>query len=502
MTIDFGALILNETPDAVIVTTPDGVVVCWTRGAETVFGYTAAQAEGRLLAELVVPDEQRATERAILEQMNDDGFASYESLRRARDGTLIYIDGSCKAVHGPDGTVQHILWSKKDVTHLKVLRDAKLIDAKFRNVLESTPDSIIMANASGRIVLANSLAERMFGYGPGELRGKPLEVLMPERFRSAHLAHRHGYVAAPRPRPMGAGRTLFGLRKNDEEFPVEISLSPIDTEEGTLIMSAIRDTSERRLFETQLHEKNIELANANLAKDRFLASMSHELRTPLNAIIGFTGTLLMKLPGPLNEDQDKQLRTIQGSARHLLSLINDLLDLTKIASGKVDVTLEALVCQQIIEEVGAGFRPLVRKKGLKLILDCPDEPLAVHTDRRALQQILMNLMGNAIKFTNAGEVQVRLAQGDVEGQPCVTISVRDTGLGIAVDGQKKLFQAFTQIDAGATGRFEGTGLGLHLSQKLAHLLDGKIVFDSQYGVGSVFTLSLPVRPQPGAPWRT
>ncbi|HEV7814559.1 MAG TPA: PAS domain S-box protein, partial [Janthinobacterium sp.] len=386
MVTDFGSLILNETPDAVIVTTPQGGVVCWTPGAQQVFGYSPEEAAGRTLIELIVPEGHVEAERCLIRQTLETGFASYESMRRAKDGALVYIDSSSKAIRREDGGTDYILWSKKDVTHLKVLRDAKLVEARFGDLLELTPDAIVMANAAGRIVLANGHAETLFRYGRGEMRGLLLESLLPLRFRGAHVHHRTHYFACPQPRSMGAGRELYGLRKNQEEFPVEISLSPIDTEEGTLIMSAIRDTSERRRIERVLHEKNIELEAANRAKDRFLAGMSHELRTPLNAIIGFTGTLLMKLPGPLNADQGHQLQTIQASARHLLSLINDLLDLTKIESGKVELHLEPVLCQPLIEELLLIFKPEARKKGLSLRFDVADTAAVVQADRRALQQ--------------------------------------------------------------------------------------------------------------------
>jgi PAS domain S-box-containing protein len=372
------------------------------------------------------------------------------------------------------------------------LRDAELAAARFGGLLESVPDAIVMADAGGRIVLANGQAETMFGYARGELRGMPLEALMPARLRAAHVGHRRDYAARPLPRPMGGGRDLYGLRKDGAEFPVEISLSPVMAEQGQLIMSAIRDISERKRIELALHDKNVELARANAAKDRFLAGMSHELRTPLNAIIGFAGTMLMKLPGPLTAEQDKQLRTIQSSARHLLSLINDLLDLTKIESGNVELDFAPLQCRPLIDEMLQLFEPQARGKGLRLEAVSTPHEIAILTDRRALQQILMNLINNAIKFTEQGSVVVRLSTAAIDGRECVTFSVSDTGVGIAPECHAQLFQAFTQLDAGPTRQFEGTGLGLHLSQKLASLLHGRILFDSQYGVGSIFTLALPL----------
>ncbi|MRV72209.1 PAS domain S-box protein [Duganella sp. FT92W] len=492
MATDFAKLILDESPDAVIVTTPDGVVVFWTRGAQSVFGYTGEEALGRPLASLIVPPDMLAAEQAILRETLEHGSANYESLRRAQDGSLVYIDSTAKALRNGAGYVEYILWNKKNVTQLKVLRDAKLVGAHFGNVLESTPDAIVIVNAAGRIVLATSRAYAMFGYEAGQLRGQPLENLMPLRFRAAHARHRDRYVTQPQSRPMGAGRPLFGLRKSGEEFPVEISLSPIATEEGTLIMSAIRDITERKRIEQVLHEKNLELAQANQAKDRFLASMSHELRTPLNAILGFAGTLLMRLPGPLTDEQERQLRTVQSSARQLLSLINDLLDLTKIASGKVELQMQPVGCHALLKDLLAEFRPHAQRKDVALDCIVPERDISVRSDRNALLHILGHLVGNAIKFTEHGTVQVMLARSEIRGRPYATISVSDTGAGISPERQASLFQAFSQLDNGDRQQHEGAGLGLHLCQKMAQLLGGEIQFESRYGEGSVFTLAVPL----------
>jgi protein-histidine pros-kinase len=259
------------------------------------------------------------------------------------------------------------------------------------------------------------------------------------------------------------------------------------------VFAAARDVTERKRFEQTLQEKNVELEGANRAKDRFLASMSHELRTPLNAIIGFTGTLLMKLPGPLNAEQSKQLSTVQASSRHLLSLINDLLDLAKIESGKVELQPEPVACKAVLDEVSAALKPLGEAKGLKFEMRAPQGEPMVDTDRRALTQILLNLTNNAIKFTDRGAVTIELAQQRDNGLLQTRFTVVDTGVGITAADQAKLFQAFEQLGVSGARRHEGTGLGLHLSQKLAALLGGRIEFESEAGKGSRFTLVLEER---------
>ena len=487
---DAVALMTSESPDALLLMTTQGRVVHWSNGARAIFGYSSDEARGLLLSDLVVPSDHAEEQKLRLAETIANGTRTYESVRRRKDDSLLYVDVTTRLVQTADGGPL-VLSAEKDVTHIKVMRDAKLMEARFRDLLESTPDGIVMANPTGHIVIANSQAERLFGYEAGELRGRSVDTLLPERYRKAHVGHRSNYFLQPRKRAMGSGLDLAGLRKDGSEFPIEISLSPLRTEESAFVMSAIRDISERKSFEKALQEKNQELANANQAKDTFLAGMSHELRTPLNAIIGFTGTLLMKLPGPLNDEQQKQLRTVQSSARHLLALINDLLDLSKIEAGKVELTFESVDLKVVVEEVAAALRPQAHDKGLEFSIDTPDLPVMRNTDRRALSQIIFNLAGNAIKFTEGGRVSLTLCPAQRDGVPCTEIRVEDTGVGIPLADQNRLFGAFTRVNSARPNAPEGTGLGLHLSQKLADLLGGNIEFRSESGKGSSFSLMLP-----------
>ena len=257
-----------------------------------------------------------------------------------------------------------------------------------------------------------------------------------------------------------------------------------------LNMRLAHHAAELETTNREIAHKNLELAEASRMKSAFIANMSHELRTPLNAIIGFTGALLMKLPGPLTLDQDKQLNTIRTSARHLLSLINDILDVAKIEAGKLTLSIEPVPCHDLIAEVAETLRPLAQQKGLTLEVDAGEQKVVIDTDRRALTQILINLLNNAIKFTEQGTVRISLSQREEDGGLVTEMSIADSGAGIKEEDQAKLFQAFSQLDSTSTRHVEGAGLGLYLCQNLANAIGGALFFNSDYGQGSTFTLAL------------
>jgi PAS domain S-box-containing protein len=477
----YGELI-ESTPDGMLFIGETGHILLANANAERLFGYGRDELQGKPV-DILVPHGMRpghVGHRAdYLRQPHVRSMAAGVELQgRRKDGEEFPVEVSLSPLRTEEGLV--VISAVRDVTER--VNAARM----FRELLEAAPDAIVITDPSGTIVLANSQTDALFGYARQELIGRPVEVLMPERFRDPHVGHRRGFDVQPRVRVMGEGLELFARRKDGTEFPVEVSLSPICTADGRLTSAAIRDITARRAVAQQLQEQNQKLARASEAKTNFLAGMSHELRTPLNAIIGFTGTLLMKLPGPLNDEQEKQLRTVQWAGQHLLTMINDLLDLTRIESGETHIDRAPVPCVEVARAAGSQLRAQAETKGLALELELPEEEVVVPTDRRALTQILMNLTANAVKYTESGHVRLRV----VRASPWVRFEVSDTGIGIRPEDREKLFKAFSRLERGNETR-QGTGLGLYLSARLAALLGGHVEFESVVGAGSMFTLSLP-----------
>ena len=489
------AELLDLTQDAILVREWDGTIRFWNRGAERLYGWPREQVVGRVTRDLIQTQFPQPFE-TIQKTVMQSGYWEGELVHSRRDGARVTVLSRWASRPTEDGGSE-ILEINTDISERKLIEGAlqektaglERANVNFRQFLESAPDGSVIVDRDGQIVLINSQTERLFGYSRKELLGQPVEMLMGERYRRTHNQHRTSYFNDPKVRPMGAGLELWGQRKNGTEFPIEISLSPIETEEGMRVISSIRDATERKEFERVLREKNIDLEKAMAAKDLFLSGMSHELRTPLNAIIGFAGTLLMRLAGPLTADQERQLKTIQGSGRHLLSLINDILDLAKIESGNVEVELRETSWREVLDEVASAVRPLAEAKFIKFETRFPEESLTVRTHRRALTQILFKLGSNAVKFTDEGSVRMEMSEQPVDGLRMAVVNVYDTGRGIKPEDQEWVFRALERVNAGHP--LEGPGLGLHLCRKLADLIGARIEFESEYGKGSRFTVLVP-----------
>jgi PAS domain S-box-containing protein len=353
--------------------------------------------------------------------------------------------------------------------------------------LEAAPDAILEVDRQGRIVLANPEAERMFQRSMDELLGLGVEQLMPDRFREAHLRYRDRYAAHPARRPMGRGLDLFVRRKDGTEIAVDINLSPISGTDGH-VLCVIRDVSERRAAEQEIAMRAREVERANRLKSEFLASMSHELRTPLNTILGFSELLSEESAGTLNDKQKRFVTHIQRDAQHLLELINDILDLSKIEAGRLELHLEPFPMAVAVAEVLTSVRPLAAAKNITLDSDV-DTTLTLQADRLRFKEILYNLFSNAIKFTPAGgRVWI---ESSVEGG-FVRIVVGDTGIGISKDDQKTIFESFRQASPTTKGVREGTGLGLAITKRLIEHHGGAIWVESAIAKGSRFHFTLPL----------
>jgi PAS domain S-box-containing protein len=392
-------------------------------------------------------------------------------------------------------------------------------ETRLRTILNNTVDAIITIDERGAIESFNQAAERIFGYTAAETIGKNVKMLQPEPYHSRHDEYLSNYLRTGEAKIIGIGREVTGLRKDGTTFPLELSVSEVIVNKKRIFTGLIRDITERKQAEEELkrfneelqmqteeletqaeelraqqkelEDKNREVEMANLAKSEFLANMSHELRTPLNSIIGFSEVLEDKTFGELNTKQQKYVNNIHTSGRHLLQLINDILDLSKVEAGKMDMNYEEFSISDAMRDIGTTIKTQIDKKNLTFETMIDEHLSSIEADQKKFKQIMYNLLSNAVKFTpEGGKIDVKAELADEFAR----ISVIDTGIGIKPDDQELVFAEFQQIDSKVSRAYEGTGLGLPLTRKFVEMHGGKIWVESELGKGSTFTFTIPLKP--------
>ena len=355
--------------------------------------------------------------------------------------------------------------------------------------LASLSDAIVLIDKMGCIKFVNLQTEVLFGYNKLELIGNKIELLMPSRFNESHQKLRHNYMINPKIRKMGNGMELFAIHKNQTEFPVEISLSNLETEEELLICASIRDVSNQKSIEKALNEAIIKSENAVKSKQQFLSNMSHEIRTPMNAIIGFTKVILNT---ELTNKQREYLTAIKTSGDTLIVLINDILDLAKVDSGKLIFEKTPFKLSVSIKTMLHLFETKILEKNLELIVNYDSSiPEVIMGDVVRLHQIIINLVSNAIKFTSDGSITIEVKTlSNNDDFITIEFSVSDTGIGIEKNNIDKIFENFQQAHSQTSRIYGGTGLGLAIVKQLVEAQGGSISVQSVENEGSVFSFIL------------
>ncbi|CAN5555122.1 response regulator [soil metagenome] len=397
---------------------------------------------------------------------------------------------------------------------LRHMREIYESEARFSEIVGSAMDAFMVFDAAGVVTLFNSAAQRMFATPNAAAVQKNVRDFFPESLPQDLLDRICTYSDGDDPEAMVSGGpprdsalSLMGARASGEQFPVEATASCLDVRGTKTYTLIIRDISERKRVETELQsqakslaramselkalndelaERQLELERAMAARSRFYASMSHELRTPINAVLGYSTLLLENIYGPLNEKQAEGITRTHKAAKHLLELVNDVLDLSKIEAGKIDLRLQPVTFPSLLEDLFVTVRPLADQYGSSLTIEQEGPAVKVISDPRRLRQILLNLLSNAIKFGRGKPIRVRAMPREDGG---IVLEVIDQGEGIAQADREKIFDEFVQL--GKTQLTEGTGLGLPISRRLADMLHGVLEIESESGTGSTFRLSLP-----------
>ena len=463
--------VLDAAPDAIVIVDQSGRIAFANTGTERVFGFARAELLGEPI-EILVPLRFHGQHPGHRHEF----FASpgtrpmgsgLELSGRRKGGEEFPVEISLSPLD-VDGVVMAMA-AIRDVT----LR--KKGEAKFRGLLEAAPDAMIIVNADGVITLVNSQVEFLFGYGREELLGKPAEVLLPSSFASIHSRHRDGYFADPHRRPMGGGLSLSGRRKDGSEFPVEISLSPVETEDGMLVTAAVRDISDRLKAQDAL-----QLANREL--ESFTYSVSHDLRAPIRQIDGFSRILMEEAFESLSPDARHYLERIQEGAQHMGRLVDALLHLASV--GRQGVHLRPVAMDTVVREVLLDLEPESAGRKVRWTID----PLpTADADHGLMRAVFTNLIGNALKYTRTRD-EAHIHVGAQEANGRMAFFVRDNGVGFDMKYADKLFGVFQRLHRRED--FEGTGVGLATVQRIIHKHGGTIWPESALDQGATFLFTL------------
>jgi len=485
------AELLDLTHDAIFVRSLDAHIIYWNRSAEKLYGWSKREARGQIPHELldtIFPKPLSEIHDEVLQK----GFWEGELIHQRRDGAKITVSSRWALRTDAAGDPISILESNRDVTGRKEQEE------RFRNLLESAPDAMVIVDHRGLIQLVNAQTERLFGYSREELIGKTVEILMPKRFHPQHIGHRTAYSESPRPREMGAGLELSGRRKDGAEFPIEISLSPLKTQEGSLISSAIRNVSDRRHAEEEIRKLNsvlrdrvAELNAANRELESFSYSVSHDLRAPLRHIDGFTRILKEEYAGELPQDGVRYLDRVLEAANHMGHLVDDLLNLARI--GRREIAKQKVRLEDVVRQAIAELPPETAERKIEWLI----EPLAyAECDPGLMKLVFSNLLSNGAKFTRTRENAV-IEVGECESRGVPAYFVRDNGVGFDPQYADKLFGVFQRLHRQED--FEGTGIGLATVQRIIRRHGGEIWAEAEPDRGATFFFTLGAHPNEETP---